>query len=132
MGPGQLQTTEWRRIATGFRQHRLLGREGVLRGSDQVVGMDIRMGHQPIDHVDVVAAVVGDIRHRALADIEIPRQPGLPGAVNAAQPEIVIAAGIEDKRGPATVFCRARLAADRSRAHAASKTARIIALNNGG
>ena len=52
------------------------------------------MSHQPVDYVDVVAAVVGNIGHRPLADIEIPRQAGLPGAVNVAQPEIVIAAGI--------------------------------------
>ncbi len=52
------------------------------------------MIHQPVDDVDVVVAVVGDIGHRTLADIEIPRQAGLSGTVNATQPEIVIAARV--------------------------------------
>src|SRR5580704_812298 len=94
VGPGQAANDGVGRIATGFRKHRLLCPGRGFRRSDQVVGVHIVMSHQPVDHVYVVVAVVGDVRYRALADIKIPRQPGLPGAVNATQPEIVIAARI--------------------------------------
>ena len=65
-----------------------------MRRLDQIAGVHLGMSDQPVDHVDVVAAVVSDIRHRPLADIEIPGQAGVPGAVDATQPEIMIAPGI--------------------------------------
>ncbi len=94
MGPRQPADNRMGCVATGFVELRLLSRGRVLRRRDQVAGVDLGMSDQPVDHVDVVAAVVSDIGHRPLADIEIPGQPGIPGAVDATQPEIVIAAGI--------------------------------------
>jgi len=95
VGPREAADHGMGRIATGFRERRLLRPRRELRRRDQVAGVDLRVSDQPLDDVDVVAAVVGDIGHRTLADIDIPCQARVPGPVDATQPEIVIASGVE-------------------------------------
>ena len=53
-------------IATGFGELCLLRWRWRLWRGDQVAGVDLGMSDQPIDDIDVVVAVVGDIGHRAL------------------------------------------------------------------
>src|SRR3984957_8020555 len=105
MSPGKPADHGMGRIAAGSGEHCLLRRRRVFRCSDQVAGVDVGMIYQPVDHVDVVVAVVGDIGHRTLPDIEISRQAGLSGTVDATQPEIVIPARVRvSARQPFPLF----------------------------
>src|ERR1700722_1565624 len=105
VSPGKPADHGMGRIATGSGEHCLLRRGRGLRRSNQVGDVDVGMIHQPVDDVDVVVAVVGDIGHRTLPDIEISRQAGLSGTVDATQPEIVIPARVRvSARQPFPLF----------------------------
>ena len=120
-------------IATGLLQSRRFRRIRMLRPLHQKsIAARMRVREQPPNHVGIIRAVIGHLRHRPLAVVVVARQAGRSRAMLGPLPRAVVLLRNRIRMLQPRLRFRAALPESAQKLFGFSYTARIIEVRNGG